>query len=925
MSNYIIDIIDTENNNVVLSLEKAIRASVVLNWYGGDHKDQLAIIGSSLSFILAGESCEDGQYYDLFTGDESRYTVRLYDENDTTIWTGKLLPDSYSEPYQDAPIEVDFSATDGLGRIKGKYLPEDFYKDEKSVIEIIGKCLELTGLDMHYRFSPAIENSQQKDYNKIYIDTAYFKNGDKKEDAFKILDDLLKSMLCVVYQADDFWNVEGLNIREQRVYSTKIYTYQGDLVDEQEVTRLKKEITPIVTPSVTMQPPFGIVRVDHKRENINFPATISQEENDGWVIIKNSTGNIYATDWFGYNEFYAKARAYRGILEDMPDYNVYFTKHSEPGYITLRNRPYIRKDRKYSLKVSFRIITDPPYRDDVQGFIDNGYWDNPFLFRASLEHKGGNNQTVVDVLYSNYGVPEEGNRYLPLNFDEDKEVKKEVEFAAMKNGILNIFIQPVKDEDNGILRVEITNLEIEELGFKDNFAVTETLNEDYTLKKEVELVYSDDFTGFSKGFRLQKLREKKNYNVIEVPIDRQIQQNGYNYAAVDLKGANLIKENPDVVFNQGNPINVLEVIYNFKNSQEHVIKLDSEITSGGFTVHVYDYNAVKENREYWEEWTDTIFKVERLRYNKVVSNVFNRMFDKPIPALLDLEVKNNIKINDFIGFNYRGKKGYSLTNCNWNIDRGFSNVSAIQSYYAVDAGVNLPPVVEAGNDISISNNEFTVQLTSESFDPDGFIVSYLWEEISGNPATISNPESQNTEVTGLTGDFYIFRITVTDNDGATATDNVTVYRDQEHTLILNETVVNEKLTEYKLVFDPEIADNATINFKGTLNVIADQKNLENEASAAFRIKINGVYSDSSVEYGTDYGGIVARYEANDEFSFPFFKGDEVIFEVEVYTLYNQTGETPYAKSSFTIDGAEFVDGTGTVIGAPITKEKESNP
>src|SRR5690606_29646934 len=97
---------------------------------------------------------------------EPRYRALVYTTTQTN-WPGFILPDAYSEPYTDGPIPVKFRATDGLGRLKGKYLPDDFYKDEKSVVKILAKCLELTGLGLNFRFAPAIENSVQKDYDKI--------------------------------------------------------------------------------------------------------------------------------------------------------------------------------------------------------------------------------------------------------------------------------------------------------------------------------------------------------------------------------------------------------------------------------------------------------------------------------------------------------------------------------------------------------------------------------------------------------------------------------------------------------------------------------------------------------------------------------------------------------------------------------------
>jgi hypothetical protein len=89
---------------------------------------------------------------------------------------------------------------------------------------------------------------------------------------------------------------------------------------------------------------------------------------------------------------------------------------------------------------------------------------------------------------------------------------------------------------------------------------------------------------------------------------------------------------------------------------------------------------------------------------------------------------------------------------------------------------NEPPVADAGADqaIQLPTNQVTVD-GSGSDDPDGTIFSYAWSKISG-PATftITSPSSVSTTITGLVEGVYVFRLTVTDNDSATDTDDITI-------------------------------------------------------------------------------------------------------------------------------------------------------
>ncbi len=91
---------------------------------------------------------------------------------------------------------------------------------------------------------------------------------------------------------------------------------------------------------------------------------------------------------------------------------------------------------------------------------------------------------------------------------------------------------------------------------------------------------------------------------------------------------------------------------------------------------------------------------------------------------------------------------------------------------------NLPPVARAGNDTIILSNQtsctpvaITITLNgSNSYDPDGTIMNYLWT----GPGTITNPNSAITTVSGLFTGPNPFILKVTDNNGASSYDTVQI-------------------------------------------------------------------------------------------------------------------------------------------------------
>ncbi len=87
---------------------------------------------------------------------------------------------------------------------------------------------------------------------------------------------------------------------------------------------------------------------------------------------------------------------------------------------------------------------------------------------------------------------------------------------------------------------------------------------------------------------------------------------------------------------------------------------------------------------------------------------------------------------------------------------------------------NALPVVSAGNDVAITLPTNSVNLSGSASDPDGNVLSTQWTRVSGGSATIANPNSLSTAVTGLSLGTYVFRLTATDDDNGQVFDTVSV-------------------------------------------------------------------------------------------------------------------------------------------------------
>ncbi len=93
----------------------------------------------------------------------------------------------------------------------------------------------------------------------------------------------------------------------------------------------------------------------------------------------------------------------------------------------------------------------------------------------------------------------------------------------------------------------------------------------------------------------------------------------------------------------------------------------------------------------------------------------------------------------------------------------------------VNAAQNIPPTANAGVDQVIILPVNSVSLSGIGSDKDGTVTNYLWTKISGpQNFIIANNTSASTDVTGLSQGVYQFQLSVTDNNGAIATDVIQV-------------------------------------------------------------------------------------------------------------------------------------------------------
>lgn len=171
---------------------------------------------------------------------------------------------------------------------------------------------------------------------------------------------------------------------------------------------------------------------------------------------------------------------------------------------------------------------------------------------------------------------------------------------------------------------------------------------------------------------------------------------------------------------------------------------------------------------------------ENAPYNTAGQRQFN-------VTLQGTQVLTNFDIFAQVGIDYALDRAFTATVSNGVLTLGFVSttlsspgdgracVNAIVVETGGSGSNNQLPVADAGSGQTISLPTSSVNLTGTAVDYDGTIAGTLWTKTSG-PAggTIMSPSSLTTAITGLTQGIYVFRLTATDNLGATGFSEVQV-------------------------------------------------------------------------------------------------------------------------------------------------------
>ncbi len=176
--------------------------------------------------------------------------------------------------------------------------------------------------------------------------------------------------------------------------------------------------------------------------------------------------------------------------------------------------------------------------------------------------------------------------------------------------------------------------------------------------------------------------------------------------------------------------------------------------------------------------------------------------------------------------------------------------------------INLDPIVSAGPDRVLKLPSDPATLFGTASDSDGTITSYQWTLISGGSYNITSSTVLRPKISELLPGTYVFKITITDDGGATATDEVTVIADypanvsaggdKTITLPVSSVTLNGTATDD----DGTIKSYAWTKYSGPTAVLANQNTSTLTVSSLiagtyiFKLTVTDNIGVQSIDYAT---------------------------------------------------------------------------
>jgi hypothetical protein len=444
---------DTYDNDRELIVERTRKTAPKLIYEGGD--DIISpLMTSELKFDMRVDSGADAHFLHLFSGDENRFRVELYgidiNENEQLLWQGFLLPDLYREPYVKGNLFVEFSATDLLGTLKGKFFKPWEYQRKINIMRLFAEIMKQTGLEQPFVVLPSLLPALNTiKWWHINIDIAFYFNGRKGSDLYKILTELLQSNLITLYSYRGIWHMEGVH-RKTRTSDIGLQfdadgVYQSQVVISREVKNYEFVKGSLWLNAIS---PYKEVTVNYadKGSSSLYPEDIvireaffGTWEDDSWDETTQKTSYIDYWQKVGALNLEFKNANHKfsyGTIGQPGNGYVVTEQVALVNYFKCKFLPFIIKNTRYRLKITLELsgiffpLASPSWITNIG--IPEGHFDNFILYQLLLNgsevlsNRSGFGQQLENIFFKQYDSTISENYHVlkfvldaALEFDSD--------------------------------------------------------------------------------------------------------------------------------------------------------------------------------------------------------------------------------------------------------------------------------------------------------------------------------------------------------------------------------------------------------------------------------------------------------------------------------------------------------------------------
>lgn len=922
---------DRQNTDATPIIHPAIQNSVQLDYKGGKNKIQ-DIIGSVCDVKILDPTSADARFESFYTSDETRWRTQIWyiDPDDPSrnrvFWQGHIMPEQYSEPYTTDNLRISVRATDGLGRLKGKKFSDTFYSSEHTVVQVLSDCLAATGNDFSLYLSPAITNATVPEWENIYVSGALWAgdDGDDFESVYEILKDVLRSLQCIVYQEWGRWFVVGYNKQAIEDITYRRYDASGVYQETLNLDRTPYDVSAVqlVTPVLDIVTPLKQIAVRSSVPETVLPTSLSDEKREDYALVApldvvNVGQRLLFRNWLvegydatiGTDTFFAPiVRPDRGKLV----IGIPRGEFDANKYVRLERKLFVTQGQKLKVDFNFTYSLN----------LDKGV---RIVIAFVVDDLDGNETTVEqEVRFDDDALLDTYERF-------DDQLTKE--FIVRSNGYLDIRIyKPTAGANaNLVPAMELESISIEDIDYMDEEKCESVINEDYSIVEDITLPISDIVKEGAAGFRLSPL-DNRTVDLYDKDLDIKsvFAVDGIDYVVLDLRELFFVddfRESIQVQQGSAGPwvdVVITDVVYNYQDGEQMVFSYPADVlgfvisTGDSLRCQVKDYVYPAGSREGWQQWVDDVYGILPARYCDVVAGIYRNLYNDTHNRL-NIKLKNIITYSTLFSFHYKEQKTWYPLNLKLQLDTGYSDVIANEAYYGRPVSDNIPPIVDAGPDQELTDSQNTASLQATAADPDGVIVSQLWTVVTGS-VIINTPNALATTLSGVNDDIVTLQITVTDDDGATASDTVTLRRKKDYavsnTIIEDTNDVDPEsqtvIREEQLGFSPVIPAGQILTIEH--NVLLQKTDDAAGASTTvfFECRKNGQLVAQMSDAGTQ------------TFSLSYINGDTITYEVSSDSQTAPGEGSSNGLSRVRLQNFSFQTGIGVITNSPYTIQASSS-